>query len=138
MTGHELSKEKARVSVLGGGAWDTALAMHCARKGHDVLIWAREPEVVESVNNEHENTMFFKVRRSCCRRLCRILFVVTLTGSDSAAPQGFKLPENVKASPDLVEVAKYGELILVVIPTPFVDRVMGPLADIIKDDQASS
>jgi len=58
---HGLSNERARISVLGGGAWGTALALHAGRKGHDVLVWAREPEVVESINNVHENTMFFKV-----------------------------------------------------------------------------
>lgn len=50
-----------RVAVLGGGAWGTALALHCARKGHDVLVWAREQEVVDSINMHHENVVFFKV-----------------------------------------------------------------------------
>ena len=38
--------------------------------------------------------------------------------------QGFKFPENVKASGDLEEVVTFGELLLVVIPTPFVANVM--------------
>lgn len=50
-----------RISVLGGGAWGTSLALHCARKKHEVLLWAREEEVVTAVNEEHENTQFFKV-----------------------------------------------------------------------------
>lgn len=50
-----------RVAVLGGGAWGTALALHCARKGHDVLVWAREQEVVDGINIHHENVVFFKV-----------------------------------------------------------------------------
>ena len=58
---HPLSIEKARITVLGGGAWGSALALHCGRKGHDVLVWAREEEVVAAINNEHENTTFFKV-----------------------------------------------------------------------------
>lgn len=45
-----LSSERARIGVLGGGAWGTALALHAARKGHDVLLWALEPEVVRQVN----------------------------------------------------------------------------------------
>lgn len=57
---HPLSSEKAHISVLGGGAWGTSLALHCGRKGHDVLIWAREEDVVAGINNEHENTTFFK------------------------------------------------------------------------------
>ncbi|HXF96964.1 MAG TPA: NAD(P)H-dependent glycerol-3-phosphate dehydrogenase [Gemmatimonadales bacterium] len=47
-----------RVAVLGGGAWGTALADLLARKGEDVVLWAREPEVVESVNREHLNPVF--------------------------------------------------------------------------------
>jgi glycerol-3-phosphate dehydrogenase len=29
--------------------------------GHDTVLWAREPEVVTSVNQQHENTAFLKV-----------------------------------------------------------------------------
>lgn len=32
---------RTQVGVLGGGAWGTALAIHCARMGHEVMIWAR-------------------------------------------------------------------------------------------------
>jgi len=46
-----------------GGAWGTALAMHAAAMGHDTLIWAREPEVVKSVNDPavKENVTYLKV-----------------------------------------------------------------------------
>src|SRR6266566_7483385 len=49
-----------KVAVVGGGAWGTALADLLARKGNfdTVILWAREPEVVESVNQEHMNHMF--------------------------------------------------------------------------------
>jgi glycerol-3-phosphate dehydrogenase (NAD(P)+) len=47
-----------RIAVVGGGAWGTALADLLARKGDDVTLWAREPEVVESINHGHVNTMF--------------------------------------------------------------------------------
>src|SRR5262245_52092539 len=46
------------VTVVGGGAWGTALADLLARKGEDVTLWAREPEVIESVNQRHVNEMF--------------------------------------------------------------------------------
>jgi glycerol-3-phosphate dehydrogenase (NAD(P)+) len=49
-----------RIGVIGGGAWGTALAQVAARAGEDVLLWAREPEVVESVNTAHENQLFLK------------------------------------------------------------------------------
>jgi glycerol-3-phosphate dehydrogenase (NAD(P)+) len=47
-----------RVGVIGGGAWGTALAQVCARAGHAVTLWAREPEVVADVNAHHENRLF--------------------------------------------------------------------------------
>jgi glycerol-3-phosphate dehydrogenase (NAD(P)+) len=46
-----------KVGVLGGGAWGTALAQ-IAAEGGETLLWAREPEVVESVNSGHENRLF--------------------------------------------------------------------------------
>jgi glycerol-3-phosphate dehydrogenase (NAD(P)+) len=46
------------VAVLGGGAWGTALAQVAAAAGRDVVLWAREPEVVEGVNQAHENALF--------------------------------------------------------------------------------
>lgn len=47
-----------RVAVIGGGAWGTALADLLARKGEQVTLWAREVEVVDSVNKRHVNDMF--------------------------------------------------------------------------------
>lgn len=47
-----------RVGVIGGGAWGTALAQVCARAGRDVILWAREAEVVDSINGGHENATF--------------------------------------------------------------------------------
>ena len=47
-----------QVGVVGGGAWGTALAQMLASDGRDVLLWAREPDVVEAVNSAHENPRF--------------------------------------------------------------------------------
>jgi glycerol-3-phosphate dehydrogenase (NAD(P)+) len=47
-----------RAGVIGGGAWGTALAQVCARAGLKTVLWAREPDVVASVNTSHENTSF--------------------------------------------------------------------------------
>jgi glycerol-3-phosphate dehydrogenase (NAD(P)+) len=47
-----------RAGVIGGGAWGTALAQVCARAGREVVLWAREPEVVEAINTRHENAVF--------------------------------------------------------------------------------
>jgi glycerol-3-phosphate dehydrogenase (NAD(P)+) len=46
------------VGVIGGGAWGTALAQVCARAGLTASLWAREAEVVASINEFHENPLF--------------------------------------------------------------------------------
>src|SRR5687768_13582371 len=47
-----------RCAVVGGGAWGTALSDLLARAGHDVIVWAREPDVVEHINTDHANPRF--------------------------------------------------------------------------------
>lgn len=47
-----------RIAVIGGGAWGTALAQVAARGDQPVLLWAREPEVIDSINTRHENSQF--------------------------------------------------------------------------------
>ena len=46
-----------RIGVLAAGAWGTALAANWAQR-NQVTIWAREPEVVESINTAHVNQRF--------------------------------------------------------------------------------
>ena len=47
-----------RLGVIGGGAWGTALAQVGAGDGREVLLWAREAEVVDGINSRHENSAF--------------------------------------------------------------------------------
>lgn len=47
-----------KCAVIGAGAWGTALAKRLADNGHEVALWAREPDVVDSVNTTHENRRF--------------------------------------------------------------------------------
>lgn len=44
-----------RCTVVGAGAWGTALADRLARNGHAVRLWAYEPDVAESVNVARSN-----------------------------------------------------------------------------------
>ncbi|CAN5260859.1 NAD(P)H-dependent glycerol-3-phosphate dehydrogenase [soil metagenome] len=47
------------IGIIGGGAWGTALAQVLSQGGREeVLLWAREAEVVEAVNRTHENPLF--------------------------------------------------------------------------------
>jgi glycerol-3-phosphate dehydrogenase (NAD(P)+) len=47
-----------RCAVVGAGAWGTALADLLARNGHETTLWAREADVVETINSRHENARF--------------------------------------------------------------------------------
>ena len=46
------------IAILGSGSWGTALAVHLARVGHDVRLWAREAEVVAEIRSERVNQLF--------------------------------------------------------------------------------
>lgn len=85
-----------RIAVIGGGAWGTALAQVAARGGQLVTLWAREPEVVESVNAAHENRQFLA---------------------------GVPLSDSIRATGDLAELADHDAL-LVVAPAQHVRAVL--------------
>ncbi len=48
----------ARIGVIGGGAWGTALAQMQKLAGRDVLLWAREAAVVDDINQRHANPSY--------------------------------------------------------------------------------
>lgn len=49
-----------KIGVIGAGAWGTALAQTLASAGREVKIWAFEDNVVNSINNDHENALYLK------------------------------------------------------------------------------
>jgi glycerol-3-phosphate dehydrogenase (NAD(P)+) len=55
-TGGEKVVEK--ITVLGAGSWGTALAVLLSEKGYDVCLWARRPELVESIRKDQENRQY--------------------------------------------------------------------------------
>lgn len=48
----------ARIGVIGGGAFGTALSCVMRRSAHEVLLWARERAVVEAINTNATNPVF--------------------------------------------------------------------------------
>tara|TARA_B100001121_G_C18600042_1_gene579061 strand:- start:100 stop:1104 length:1005 start_codon:yes stop_codon:yes gene_type:complete len=46
------------ISIVGAGAWGTALAELISRQGHQINLWAKESSVVHSINASHENNIF--------------------------------------------------------------------------------
>lgn len=92
------------VAVLGGGAWGTALAQVAAAAGRKVTIWAREAEVVEAINNTHENKLFLP---------------------------GLQLNQAVRATGALEEAAQ-ADLILAVPPAQHMRAVLRALKSSLK------
>lgn len=95
------------IGVIGAGAWGTALAQVLANDGRDVLIWAREPEVVESINNSNENTMFLA---------------------------GIPLDKGLKATANIEDTIEC-DIVLVVTPAQHVRATLEGLKDKIKEGQ---
>ncbi|SNS81614.1 glycerol-3-phosphate dehydrogenase (NAD(P)+) [Sphingomonas laterariae] len=87
------------IGVLGAGAWGTALAQVAAADGREVRLWARELEVVASINEAHENHLFLP---------------------------GVPLAPSIRASDDLAWVAEADPL-LVVTPSQHMRSVLSGL-----------
>lgn len=47
-----------KITVLGAGSWGTALAELLSQQRNEVVIWAKEPEIVDSINKEHYNPIY--------------------------------------------------------------------------------
>ena len=96
-----MSGPRYPVGIIGGGAWGTALAAVMAQIHNEVLIWAREEEVVAGVNSANENASFLP---------------------------GLKLSPKIVATGDLSEMAQCGAL-LIVTPAQHVRATLTALPD---------
>lgn len=47
-----------KVAILGAGSWGTALASVVLENRHQVMLWARNPDVVIGINRFHRSTYF--------------------------------------------------------------------------------
>ena len=94
-----------KIGVIGAGAWGTALAQSLANSGRDVLMWARETEVVESINDHHENSLYLK---------------------------GVRLNEMIKATHNLHEI-EHCDLFLISTPAQHVRSTLETMKDALAD-----
>jgi glycerol-3-phosphate dehydrogenase (NAD(P)+) len=46
------------IAVLGAGSWGTALAIHLAGSGHNVLLWGNEPEHIQLLSEQRCNQQY--------------------------------------------------------------------------------
>ena len=46
------------ITLFGSGSWGTALSVHLASAGRDVVLWARRPEVAEEIRRTSHNPTY--------------------------------------------------------------------------------
>jgi len=86
-----------KISIIGAGAWGTALAAVACRAGMDVIIQAQEDDVAKAINDNHENTIF-------------------LAGVD--------LDEKIRATTDMADATAGAEAVILAAPAQFLRPVM--------------
>ena len=85
-----------KISVLGSGSWGCALAQILVRNGHDVVVWGIDETEVNDINQNHQNSRYFK---------------------------DVKLDERLKATTDMSLIAG-SEALLLAVPSMAIDSVM--------------
>ena len=93
-----------RLAVIGGGAWGTALAAVAARAGGDIVLWARDPAIVEGIRRRHENPLYLP---------------------------GIALDPAIEATSDPAAALAAAAAVLVVVPAQFLRRALLMLAPLL-------
>jgi glycerol-3-phosphate dehydrogenase (NAD(P)+) len=89
------------VTIVGGGAWGTALAVHLGSLGREVLLWMREEDLVARMRERRDNPAFLP---------------------------GVDMPASVRPTADLDETLRVPGTLIAVVPTPFARAVYRSLA----------
>jgi glycerol-3-phosphate dehydrogenase (NAD(P)+) len=89
-----------RLAIIGGGAWGTALGIVARRAGSVPLLWARNRDVVEAINQRHENLLYLP---------------------------GVILDPLIVATTEINEAVADADAALLVVPAQFVRAVLGTL-----------
>jgi glycerol-3-phosphate dehydrogenase (NAD(P)+) len=92
------------VAILGAGSWGTALAVHMARAGRDVRMWARGTALVDAINASRRNPRYL---------------------TDVA------VPESVRATTSLESALAGVDCVVIAIPTHGVRAVLRAAAPVL-------
>lgn len=98
----------AKIGVLGGGSWGTALAILLAEKGYSVHMWLRNQEQLKEMEDKRINEKYLP---------------------------NIVLPENLELTGDMGKAILGKDLILLSIPTHGVREVLGKSKEYIKPEQ---
>ena len=94
-----------RISIVGAGSFGTTMAIVAARAGHDVLLWAHDPDVAEGIRRERRNPVYMP---------------------------GIELDANITATHSLEEAAAFSDALFMVVPSHHYRRVLAGLAPFVK------
>jgi len=94
------------IAIIGGGSWGTALAIHAARSGAEVRLWAREREVVEAIRARRRSPWYLA---------------------------DIDVPPVVEPTTDLGEALRGATLVIVAVPSEFVAATLKALPPIPAD-----
>ena len=89
-----------KVTVIGAGAWGTALAGVLCQNGNEVTLWGHDPGYLREVQRTGRNEVFLP---------------------------GIRLPPQLKFEPDLPEAAAGSECLVVAVPSKFLREVTARL-----------
>jgi len=107
-----------KICIVGSGNWGSAIAKIVGANAannpdtfdKDVTMWVFEEEIngrklTEIINTDHENVKYLP---------------------------GRKLPENIRAVPDIVAAAQDADFLIIVLPHQFIERSIQPLKGKLK------
>ncbi len=97
----------AKISILGSGSWGTGMAVCLANNGHNILMWARNPQFVMELKETRINKKYLP---------------------------GVVLPENITFTSDISRCAD-ADVLIVATPSHTVREVSKAIAPFIKDGQ---
>ena len=99
----------SRITVLGAGAWGTALAISLARRnGHHLCLWSHSATVAEQLREAGENLSYLP---------------------------GYILPVNVHVTNDLHQAVSESDIIVCVMPSQHLRSVVTRIAPSLTRDQ---
>jgi glycerol-3-phosphate dehydrogenase (NAD(P)+) len=96
-----------KISVIGAGSWGTAVSCLLAKKGYEVILWGRSPDLINQMVEERRNPVYL---------------------------QNLALPDNLELTSDIEQAALGGELIVLAIPSHAMRQILKQFKSALKSN----
>ena len=97
-----------KVSILGAGSWGTAISVLLTDNGHDVMVWSIDKDEIKMLSEEREH---------------------------KTKLPGVRISDSLKLTNDAKEAVDFAELLVMVVPSPFVRSTAKTIAPYVKENQ---